>query len=208
MFVQPSRHRWQGVLKFSARSAISLPNGSDERSNFGNHQISDLFSAGVSVMAKFPPETRRSAVRSRILTRGIFSYPAVSKPLHGFCCNLASMCACRRRRLRLLCPTLVGWPVLPGRVQTGFSGLRSSVTPTYPDSGIFSYPAVSKPLHRFCCNLASMCACRRRRLRLLCPTLVGWPVLPGRVQTGFSGLRSPVTPTYPDSGIFSYPTVS
>ena len=64
MSVQPSRHRWRGVLKFSARSAISLPNGSDERSKFGNHQISDLFSAGVSVMAKFPPETRRSAVRS------------------------------------------------------------------------------------------------------------------------------------------------
>ena len=159
-------------------------------------------------MAKFPPETRRSAVRSRISTRGIFSYPAVSKLLHGFCCNLASKCACRRRRLRLICPTLVRWPVLPGRVQTGFSGLRSPVTPTYPDSGIFSYPAVSKPLHRFCCNLASMCACRRRRLFLLCPALVGWPVLPGRVQMGFSGLRSPVTPSYPDSGIFSYPAVS
>ena len=34
MFVQPSRHRWQGVLKFSARSAISLPIGSDGRLNF------------------------------------------------------------------------------------------------------------------------------------------------------------------------------
>ena len=62
-FNQPSRHPGQGVLKLSARTANWLPNGIDKRLNFQNRPISNLFSTGVSVMAKLPPETRSSVVR-------------------------------------------------------------------------------------------------------------------------------------------------
>ena len=73
-FVQPSRHRWQGVPRFSARSAISLLIGSDGRLNFGNHRISNLSNTGVSLMAKFPPGTRRSGIRLSTTWRWSFRY--------------------------------------------------------------------------------------------------------------------------------------
>ena len=51
------------------------------------------------------------------------------EPLHGMGCNSACMYICSRRTIFLLCPSLVRWPVSPGRARTGFRGLRASVRP-------------------------------------------------------------------------------
>ena len=61
---QQSRHRWQGVLKFSARSGAWLPNGGTERLNFRDCRISNLSVTGVRLIAKLPPGTRGSGVRA------------------------------------------------------------------------------------------------------------------------------------------------
>ena len=112
-FIQPSRHLWQGALKLSVRSATWLQNGSNKRLN---RRISDLFSTGVSDIAKLTPGTRI----------GLRAGPPVCRtgePLDGIGCNSASICICYRRIIFLLCSTLVRWPVWPGRDQTGFCRL-------------------------------------------------------------------------------------
>ena len=110
MFVQPSRHRWQGVLKFSARSAISLPIGSDGRLNFGNHRISNLLNTGVSLMAKFPLGTRRSGIRLGTTRRWAFWF-TLTQPVR-------SVRVRRFQTPRRICGVL-------GRVRTGFPGART-----------------------------------------------------------------------------------
>ena len=62
-FIQPSRHRLEGVLKFSARLEIWLPDAGNKRLNFRKFQISNLSVTGVRLMAKHRPGTRGPGVR-------------------------------------------------------------------------------------------------------------------------------------------------
>ena len=48
-FNQPSRHPWEGILRFLASVWAWLPNGSKKRLNFQNRRISDLSGTGVTL---------------------------------------------------------------------------------------------------------------------------------------------------------------
>ena len=62
-FIQPSRHRLEGVLKFSARLGNWLTDAGNKRSNFQNFQIPNLSVIGVRLMSKHPLGTRGPGVR-------------------------------------------------------------------------------------------------------------------------------------------------
>ena len=62
-FIQPSRHRLEGVLKFSARLGNWLTDAGNKRLNFQNFQIPNLSVIGVRLMSKHPLGTRGPGVR-------------------------------------------------------------------------------------------------------------------------------------------------
>ena len=62
-FIRARRHRWQGVLKFSAPLGTWLPDAVNKRLNFRRFQISNLSVTGVRLMAKHRPGTRGPGVR-------------------------------------------------------------------------------------------------------------------------------------------------
>ena len=62
-FIQASRHRLEGVLKFSARLGNWLTDAGNKRSNFQNFQIPNLSVTGVRLMSKYLVGTRGPGVR-------------------------------------------------------------------------------------------------------------------------------------------------